>query len=161
MKTTLILTQKDINGHAHYSHEINVTTLVDVDKFKFGQLVGRLTYEFFSKVIAIRAAGNKGFNFQVPFDFTVKVDGQIICDTLEMDYELRAKIRMSSKKKGQNRFARMLSIMLYNSYSHKAAHIKDSDFIFDLQDERLAIEHEQLMEQVRGFLDTPVSDFVD
>ncbi len=158
MKTTLILTQKDTHGNVHYTHEINVTTLVDIEKFKFGQLIGRLTYEFFSKVIAIRACGNKGFNFQIPFDFTVKVDNQVICDTLNMDYELRAKIRMSSKKKGQNRFARMLSIMLYNSVPQFHDIQIDN---FDLLNEELTIEQAQLMEQVRGFLDTPVSDFID
>jgi hypothetical protein len=145
MKATFTLTQGN-----EFSHQI-VCTLNENVSLTFGQMLGHFTFKFFRSVMAMRYSGNKGFSFNNCFDFIIECNGQKV-STLELGEKLRAKVRMSNTKEGQQRFTKLMCGMLFNALSDdmKDVVFNDINDVYYLMD--------TFEKEVRLFLDTEVSD---
>ncbi len=152
---TLTLNQvSKVDSTIVYSHTIRVHLNESVT-MSFGQLVGQLNYKFFKSTMAMRHSGNKGFSFNNPFHFAIAVDGVTLCDTLTLDQELQAKVRMANTIDGQKRFARLMMGMLYSLIS------EDLDFgTFADWDNTTYVMHDHET-CIRQFADTQVVDLIE
>jgi hypothetical protein len=152
---TLTLNQvSKVDSTIVYSHTIRVHLNESV-KLTFGQLVGQLNYKFFKSTMAMRHSGNKGFSFNNPFHFEIAVDGVTFCDTLTLDQELQAKVRMANTIDGQKRFARLMMGMLYSLIS------EDLDFGTYADWDNTTYVMSDHNECIRAFADTQVVDLID
>lgn len=137
-----------------YTHTISVN-INENASITFGQLLGQLNFKFFRSVAAMRFAGNKGFSFNNPFHFAIETNGMKLCDTITLDEEYKAKVRMSNTKHGQKRFALLMVGMLYTAMGEDVQSTTFGDVLdttYTMSDEATAI---------RTFLDTPISEILD
>ena len=137
-----------------YTHTISVN-INEKASITFGQLLGQLNFKFFRSVAAMRFAGNKGFSFNNPFHFAIETNGVKLCDTITLDEQYQAKVRMSNTKHGQKRFALLMVGMLYTAMGEDVQTTTFGDVLdttYTMSDEATAI---------RTFLDTPISEILD
>jgi hypothetical protein len=136
-----------------YSHKIVVNFNPNAT-MTFGQLVGQLNFKFFKSVMAMRHSGNKGFSFNNPFHFRIESEGHILCDTLTLDEDQKAKVRMSNTIDGQKRFARLMMGMLYTAFGEDFQTSNFDDY------ENTTYVSEDHAKCIRLFADTQLTDII-
>lgn len=159
MQITFTLSQGNVYSHTIALNVNESTTL------KVGQVLGNVVFKFFRSTMAIRKCGNKGFSFNNPFDFTLHIDGNTLCDTakrrtddseetIQCEETIVSKCRMSNKADGQRRFTKLLASMLFSSLddTYKSVHFEDVLNTIYTTD--------NLDAEVREFLDSPIDNFV-
>lgn len=152
MKTQIILSQ-NVDGQQVYSHNITLE-LNDAVTHNFGHVIGALAHRFYKQIVITKLSGNgKGLSLRNSFDFQFIIDGRTLVDTLTIDENIKAKIRVGTTAKTQSRFARLLAITLYNEMEHV-----HSDDICDLLDDANSVTAESIMAQVRQMLDLDISE---
>ena len=153
---TLTLTQVNAKqlANVEYQHTISVKFNPQMS-LTFGQLVGQLNFKFFKSVMAMRHSGNKGFSFNNPFHFTIESDGHTLCDTLQLEETLKAKVRMANTIEGQKRFARLMGGMLYSAFGDDFHYSNFDDY------ENTTYVNDDHAKAIRQFMDTQVVDIID
>jgi hypothetical protein len=154
MKIALTLNQTDrLTNQVIYSHTINVSVNESI-QVTFGQLVGQLNFKFFKSTMAMRHSGNKGFSFNNPFHFRIDANGHTICDTLELEEQYQAKVRMANTIDGQKRFARLMMGMLYSAFGEDFEFTNFGDYE---ETTYVSTDHAQ---SIRKFADLQVVDII-
>ena len=148
-KVQIILSQ-NVDGQQVYRHAI---TLDDNFEGKtFGMVVAALAHRFYRTITMTKMNGNgKGLSLRTPFEFQLLANDVLLVDSVKMSEDLRCRITIGTTKKGQMRFARLLSTALHNALVGDFS----QDAYRDAMDEANSFTAEQLMASVRALLDQP------
>ena len=158
MRISLKLSQNQIiNGNVNTNFE-KVISLTDFNANStktFGQIVGYFAHTFFASTMRARLGGNKSFNFNNLFDFAMIIEDKVVFDTMVLGTSERFKIRMSTKKDGQKRFAQLLALSILSCFE------KDGNKFVDLLCDDIVCDTEMIENDLREYMDLPFAVIVE
>lgn len=156
MKTTFSLSQ------GTYSHRIELT-INENTQHTTGQVLGQLARKFYLTLATMRLLGNgKGIDLRQPFDIVIETEGVKLLNTHEISEEIKARITCGLTKRGQNRFARLLAVSLWDVGNNGKGYSLLTDNVYcDLMDENNTAEMDEIMRQTRVLLDEPFTHIYD